>query len=69
MADININSESRGSVIENFLDIDPISTRFWCESYVLPYIDNVLRVQCFGLLRNYNLFQGNLHHREYVCIV
>ena len=23
--------------------IDPISTRFWCESYLWPYIDNVLR--------------------------
>jgi len=40
MADINMNSESRGSVSENFIDIDPISTRFWCESYLWPYIDN-----------------------------
>ena len=41
-----------------FIDIDPISTRFWCESYLWPYIDNVLRVQCFGLFRNYNLFKN-----------
>ena len=26
-----------------FIDIDPISTHFWCESYLWPYIDNVLR--------------------------
>ena len=37
----------------NFIDIDLISIRFWCESYLWPYIDNVLRVQCFGLFRNY----------------
>jgi hypothetical protein len=47
------------SIGHNFIHIDPISTRFCCESYIWPYIDNVLRVHCFGLFRNNNLFQGN----------
>ena len=54
-----------------FIDIDPISTHFWCESYIWPYIDNMLhvRVQCFGLFRNYNLFQGNFHQRTTLYFV
>ena len=55
--------------IKNLIDIDPISTRFWCESHLCPYIENVLRVQCFGLFRNYNLFQGNLHQRTTLYFV
>jgi nicotinamide riboside kinase len=37
MADMN--SESRGRVSNNFIDIDPISTRFWCESYLWLYFN------------------------------
>ena len=42
--------------IKNLIDIDPISAQFWCESYLWPYIDNVLCVQCFRLFLKYNLF-------------
>ena len=55
--------------IKNLIDIDPISTQFWCESYLWPYIDNVLCVQCFRLFLKYNLFQGNFHQRTTLYFV